>query len=242
MPRIKNLGLIAVALLAGIGVAFATPPARHAARRAAKVDWTRQVARTPAGGVRIGRADAPVALIEYGSRTCPHCARFNEEGVPKLIAGPIATGKLSYEFRDYPVHGAIDLAPILLGHCAVPDQFFPLLDAMMREQAALTAPLNSLTEEEKQQLAKQSPAQIASFLAQRQGYLALAERFGVTPTRAAACLNDPAALAALATQADVAVRDFKLASTPTFVINGSPASEAHDWAALAPLLQAQGAG
>ena len=34
------------------------------------------VVRTPAGGYRQGNPDAPVKLIEYGSRTCPTCARF----------------------------------------------------------------------------------------------------------------------------------------------------------------------
>lgn len=237
----QRMAMVVVLVMSGLGVAFAAPPTKPVARRPAVADWSKMIVRTPDGGVRMGRPDAPVKLIEYGSRTCPHCALFNEEGLPQLVQGPIARGKLSYEFRDYPVHGAIDIGPILLGHCATPRQFFPLLDAMMRGQTELLAPLETLTADEQTQLGKQSPAEVASFLAKRQGYLDLAGRFGVTPARAETCLHDKAALAGIARSADTAARVFKLASTPSFVINGAVAADVHDWARLAPALKAKGA-
>jgi len=78
----------------------------------------------------MGNPAAPVQLVEFGSRTCPHCAAFAATGIKPLIDKYVRTGKVSYEFHDFPVHGAIDLAPILLGHCVPASQFFPLIDAM----------------------------------------------------------------------------------------------------------------
>src|SRR5215216_1833896 len=32
----------------------------------------------------LGRPDAPVTIIEYASLTCPHCAHFAKDVLPKL--------------------------------------------------------------------------------------------------------------------------------------------------------------
>jgi protein-disulfide isomerase len=163
--------LMVLALIAGLPLAAdaATPAPvkksaatkRAPARAPGKVNWLNVIAATPEGGMRMGNPNAAVKLVEYGSRTCPHCAKFGAEGLPALKAGPIATGKLSYEFRDFPVHGALDLGPILLGRCVSPGQFFPLLDAMFAGQQALLAKAEA-TETKLKAMTNPSPNQIAT--------------------------------------------------------------------------------
>ncbi|PNB52710.1 protein-disulfide isomerase, partial [Pseudomonas sp. FW305-130] len=116
-----NMRLVVAAIAMVIGAASAAqavPEKKAVAHRApAKIAWASMIVATPEGGVRIGNPSAKVKLIEFGSHTCPHCARFDAEGLPALRSGYIATGQVSYEFRDFPIHGALDLGPILLGHC-----------------------------------------------------------------------------------------------------------------------------
>ena len=44
--------------------------------------WSTTVTKTAEGGYRMGNPDAPIKLVEYGSRSCPHCKRFAEESGP----------------------------------------------------------------------------------------------------------------------------------------------------------------
>ena len=238
--------LIVLALIAGLplaaGAATKAPVKKAvAAKRApAKVNWINVVAATPEGGMRMGNPNAKVKLIEYGSRTCPHCALFDKEGLPALKTGPIAAGKLSYEFRDFPVHGALDLGPILLGRCVSPGQFFPLLDAMFAGQQALLAKAEA-TETKLKTMTNPSPNQIATTVANDLGYVALATRRGMAPARAKACLADRVALNRVVAMTDTAEKQYGVSGTPTFIINGTKADNVYDWANLQPLLAAAGA-
>jgi len=237
--------LIVLALIAGLplaaGAATKAPVKKVAVvkRVPAKVNWVTVVAATPEGGMRMGNPNAKVKLIEYGSRTCPHCALFDKEALPVLKAGPIAAGKLSYEFRDYPVHGAFDLGPILLGHCVSPAQFFPLLDAMFANQQALTAKAQA-AEAKVQALTNPTPNQIATSFATELGYMDFVKRRGMAPARAQACLAARAGVDRIVAVTDAAEKQYAVSGTPTFVINGTKADNVYDWAALQPLLAAAG--
>ena len=237
--------LIVLVLIAGLplaaGAATKAPVKKVAVakRVPAKVNWVTVVAATPEGGMRMGNPNAKVKLIEYGSRTCPHCALFDKEALPVLKAGPIAAGKLSYEFRDYPVHGAFDLGPILLGHCVSPAQFFPLLDAMFANQQALTAKAQA-AEAKVQALTNPTPNQIATSFATELGYMDFVKRRGMASARAQACLAARAGVDRIVAVTDAAEKQYAVSGTPTFVINGTKADNVYDWAALQPLLAAAG--
>lgn len=53
----------------------------------------------------LGRADAPVVMIEYADYRCPFCALFSRETLPKLKKEYIDTGKVRFEWRDMPIYG-----------------------------------------------------------------------------------------------------------------------------------------
>ena len=50
----------------------------------------------------VGKADAPVTIVEYASLTCPHCAHFHEGTLPELKTKYIDTGKVRMIFREFP--------------------------------------------------------------------------------------------------------------------------------------------
>src|SRR5262245_29408150 len=42
----------------------------------------------------LGSKDAPITMIEYASLTCPHCAHFHNDILPKIKSNYIDTGKV----------------------------------------------------------------------------------------------------------------------------------------------------
>lgn len=243
----------AVAILAATMLAACKPaadtaadtatPAAPASTKAAPAGekWVDVVAKTDDGGYRMGNPDAPVKLIEYGSRTCPHCGVFDAEGLPKLKAGPIAAGKLSYEFHDYPVHAQLDLGPILLGQCVEPAQFFPMLDQMFANQESLVYRKDQIPAADQARLGNASPAEVIAYLAKFYGYLDFVKQRGVPEAKARACLGDAKALEAIAKQTDTANQKYNITGTPTFIINGKVVPNAAAYEQLEPALKAAGA-
>ncbi|WP_404367178.1 thioredoxin domain-containing protein [Sphingomonas sp. MMS24-J45] len=202
------------------GNVVASAPVAATAAPAGK-SWIETVSKTPDFGYRMGNPDAPLKLIEYGSRACPFCAQFDVEGFPQLKEKYIASGKVSYEFRDYPIHGALDVAPILLGHCVDESVFFPLLDAMMANQQTLLAKEPEVAQRV-QAMGTAAPAAIATAFAEGLGYLDFVKQRGVPEAKARACLNDAGQLDALTKATNKANTDYQVSSTPTFILNGTP--------------------
>jgi len=204
--------------------------------------WEDVVVRTPEGGFRMGNPDAPLKLIEYGARTCPHCARFDKEGLPALKVNYVANGKVSYEFRDFPVHNVLDLGPILLGQCVEPALFFPMLDQMMANQDTLLADIEKkITPADQQALQGKSPNQVATAFAEKLGYIDFVKQRGVPESKARECLADRAALDTLAKNLQKADAEYHVGSTPTFILNGKVLQGVDDWEKLEPALKSAGA-
>ena len=83
----------------------------------------------------LGRADAPVTIVQYASLSCPYCRRFQIETFPELKAEYIDPGKVRYVLREFPIGKQSGLATIAL-RCAGPGKYFALYDKLMREQAS----------------------------------------------------------------------------------------------------------
>lgn len=81
----------------------------------------------------IGKADAPVTIVEYFSLGCPHCRHFHEEILPKLKADYIDTGKARLVFRDFPLDG-VSFAAAALTRCVNDLAYFAMVDTLFKQQ------------------------------------------------------------------------------------------------------------
>ncbi|MEW2176108.1 DsbA family protein [Streptomyces sp. NPDC005406] len=65
------------------------------------------LARRDAGDkLALGRADAPVVLIEYADFKCGYCGKFARDTEPALVKEYVDTGTLRIEWRNFPIFGA----------------------------------------------------------------------------------------------------------------------------------------
>jgi protein-disulfide isomerase len=98
------------------------------------------------GEMALGKADAKVTIIEYASASCPHCAEFANDHLPKLQKDYIDTGKVRLIFREFP-HNDAAMGAFMVARCAPTEKYFPLVEVMFKTQAKwVTQPLEGLRE------------------------------------------------------------------------------------------------
>jgi protein-disulfide isomerase len=181
--------------------------------------WAETVEITPEGGWRMGNPDAPIKLVEYGSLTCPACAAFSVEGSEKLAQQYVGSGRVSFEFRSAPIHGAMDLALTRMLQCGPKESAIPMADQIW-------ANLNTILEP-----AQQNPAALEQAIAlpDSQRFVAFAEvaglydffaARGLSVDQARQCMGDFTAIEALADQLNGQMSEDSISGTPTFFLNG----------------------
>jgi len=88
---------------------------------------------SPLPEMAIGKADAPVTIIEYSSLSCPHCAAFHKEVFPELESQYIDTGKVRYVMREFPLNEAA-LAGAVVARCLDPSRYFAFTSLLFSKQ------------------------------------------------------------------------------------------------------------
>ena len=110
-----------------------------------------QARAAPTGPVRtnvtdapsLGRADAPVTIVEFSDYQCPFCKRFYATTLPALKKEYIDAGKVRYVFRDFPLEELHSHArkAAEAAHCAGEQgKYWQMHDALFQNQAALALP------------------------------------------------------------------------------------------------------
>jgi len=57
----------------------------------------------PGVGPSVGKADAPITVVEFTDYECPLCTRFFENDYAKINTNYIKTGKVRFEIRNFPL-------------------------------------------------------------------------------------------------------------------------------------------
>jgi protein-disulfide isomerase len=144
----------------------------------------------------LGKADAPVTIIEYASLTCPHCAAFERETLPKIKENWIDTGKAKLVFRDFPLDGWA-LRAAMVARCAPPERYFGFIDALFQSQDVWARAANP------------------------QAALGrLAKLGGISDDKFQSCMKDEKLADTVAASRLAAEKQYGVESTPTFFVNG----------------------
>jgi protein-disulfide isomerase len=90
-----------------------------------------------------GNPTAKVAVLEYSDFQCPSCARAFYELLPQIQSDYVATGKVLFVFRHYPLQSIHPLAVVaaVAAECAArQNRFWPLHDRLYSHRGQLDAP------------------------------------------------------------------------------------------------------
>ncbi|WP_412077313.1 DsbA family protein [Streptomyces xanthophaeus] len=118
-PLLISAGVALAAVTLGIVSWQATAPAEkgsggsssssssEAAPRNDPAAELKALARRESGDkLALGRADAPVVLIEYSDFKCGYCGKFARDTEPELVKKYVDAGTLRIEWRNFPIFGA----------------------------------------------------------------------------------------------------------------------------------------
>ncbi len=171
-----------VAALAG----FWLPPASAQAEEMALFDDDRI----------LGSAEAPITIIEYSSLTCPHCAAFHADALPRIKETWIADGRARLVYRHFPIGGTA-LRAAAVANCIEGARYFGFLDLLFKGQkrwAKSGDPLKVLGQ--------------------------MARLAGLSQEKFEACANDEAEMDRILVRRQDGIQTYGVQSTPTLIVNG----------------------
>jgi protein-disulfide isomerase len=147
----------------------------------------------------MGDPNAPVTLVEYAMFTCPHCAAFAQEVLPKIKTNYIDTGKVRLVFREVYFNKPA-LWAAMIARCAPADRYFGIVDVLFSTQQAWAGPSS-----EQEMLEK---------------LYGIGRQAGMTNAEMDACMQDRALAEALVAEYQKNAAADGVDATPTFLING----------------------
>ncbi len=96
----KIFAAVIILLLIG-GILTIRSQMSNAALRAVFVDSS--IGAGAATGHQLGKADAPVQIVEFGDFECPHCGEFAATTEADIRAKLVNTGIVGFRYYDYPL-------------------------------------------------------------------------------------------------------------------------------------------
>ena len=153
---------------------------------------------TNTSSVALGQDKAPVKIKIFSSLTCPHCANFHMNVIPKIKKEYIKTGKVQLIFIDFPLdQGAFNASKLL--HCLDKKKQILFLDTIYETQNewASSSNLNDINTNLKK----------------------IVINFGINSAQFDKCLIDEAISDKILNDRIDANRKYTIDSTPTIIIN-----------------------
>ncbi len=143
----------------------------------------------------LGDPNAPVKLTEYFSLTCNHCANFHNITLPQ-IKQYIDSGEVYIEFHEFPLN-APALRASMVARCLPEDKYYGYITLLFKTQDTWTTNPDYMT-------ALRQNAKLA----------------GMSDETFDACVASNELQQALGESIKAATDQWKIESTPTFVVNG----------------------
>ena len=152
----------------------------------------------------LGEANAPVTIVEYMSTTCPHCAAFHNNTFDAIKAKYVDSGKARFIVREFPFDPRA-AAAFMLARCQPQDstklteaaQYYPMISMLMKQQETWAAAQDG-----------------------REALLQMSKLAGFTQESFQACLTNQKLLDDVNAVRERGAKEFGVAATPTFLING----------------------
>lgn len=172
------------------------PSAATAPAPEGTVDVAKLMAPQALPDIIIGKADAPVTIVEYASMTCSHCRDFHSETYPKIKADYLDTGKAKLILREFPFDPRA-LGAFMLARCAGDDKRTAMVDVLFDQQREWAGAENASA-----------------------ALLKIAQLAGMTQDQFAACLKDTDLQGKVVAVQAAGQNEFGVNATPTFFVNG----------------------
>lgn len=145
--------------------------------------------------VAIGKANAPVTIIQYVSLNCATCGGFQTEALPKLKKAFIDKGKARLIVREFPEDSASTTAALAV-RCVPPKDYLKAMERVLSHQKEWAGPE-----------------------ANRDALYKLVKFSGVKRGKFDACLADQTTNQGLVSAKERA-KGYGVAVSPTFFVNG----------------------
>lgn len=195
------LGVVAVLAVVGLAITEYTGSSGNDRKSPAETSAATSAAKTvmPVIGADdfiIGKPGAPITIVEYASLTCPHCARFHTDTLPKLKEKYIEPGKVRLVYRDFPLD-KYALQGSMMARCAGRERYLGFIEVMFMTQDSWARADNPT--------------------------LALARiglNGGMSRKAFEACMQNKEIETKIIAQRVDAQKKFSINSTPTLIING----------------------
>nr|WP_017959317.1 DsbA family protein [Rhizobium leguminosarum] len=152
----------------------------------------------------LGKADAPVKIVEYMSMTCPHCAHFHNTVFDTIKQKYVDSGKVQFIIREFPFDPRA-AAAFMLARCnssnpeqlSTPEHYFPMVSMLFKQQQVWAAADDG-----------------------RAALLQMSKLAGFTEDSFTKCLTNQKLLDEVNATRERGSKDFGVNATPTFLING----------------------
>lgn len=178
------------------GTTASTPASVEVPPSDGDVDMAKVLEPGPLPEMALGEASAPVTIVEYMSMTCPHCAKFHNETFDAIKAKYVDSGKVRFIVREFPFDPRA-AAAFMLARCAPAEQYFPMISMLFKQQEQWAAAENG-----------------------REALLQMSKLAGFTQQSFEACLTNQQLLDDVNAVRERGAKEFGIAATPTFIVNG----------------------
>ena len=165
----------------------------------------------------VGKPDAKIAIVEYASLSCSHCANFHNKVLPDFKAKYLDTGTAKLIIREFPTSERA-LVAHMLTRCAAPDKAPALLGELFHKQ-------------DEWAFSDGDPTPKLKEFATGIG--------GMTPEAFETCTKDQKLFDKLVANFTAAGDKFGINATPTFFIDGKRVNDAATMETFDKLLAAE---